>query len=372
MSILDHHRAGLEALTARDRRRRLIPRAGIDFSSNDYLGLATSNVLRDAVRDALERGVAIGAGGSRLLRGNDPEHEALEAEAAAFFGSESALYFANGFAANSTLFAALPDRRDLIVHDALIHASVHDGMRLSFAEKASATHNDVQAFDDAIAGWRARGGKGRPWIAVESLYSMDGDCAPIADLAVVAERHEAFLVIDEAHAVGVFGPEGRGLAAGMDGTAPENVIRLVTCGKALGCEGALVLASQVIADTLVNTGRGFIFSTAPSPLMAAAVRASIRLLQRQPERRDALHRQIALANGRFGSVDGTHIIPIVIGDDGETMAIAARLQQAGFDVRGIRPPTIPRGTSRLRVSITLNASETDIEALADMLKGLLP
>jgi 8-amino-7-oxononanoate synthase len=370
MSILDQHRARLEALTVRDRLRRLIPRTGIDFSSNDYLGLATSRVLRIAVQDAIERGVAVGAGGSRLLRGNDPEHEALEAEATTFFGSESALYFANGFAANSTLFAALPDRRDLIVHDALIHASVHDGMRLSFAEKVSAAHNDAQAFDDAIAGWRAKGSKGRPWIAVESLYSMDGDCAPIADLVAVAERHEAFLVIDEAHAVGVFGPQGRGLASDIGSS--ENVIRLATCGKALGSEGALVLASQVIVDTLLNSGRGFIFSTAPSPLMAAAVRASVGLLQQQPERGEMLHRQIALANGLFGSPGGTHIIPIIIGDDGDTMHIAARLQRAGFDVRGIRPPTVPTGTSRLRVSITLNAGEADIEALAGLLKEFLP
>lgn len=370
MSILDQHRAALDALAARDRLRVLISRTGIDFSSNDYLGLAKSEELREAVRDALARGVAIGAGGSRLLRGNDPEHEALEAVAAAFFGSESALFFANGFAANSTLFATLPDRRDLIVHDALIHASVHDGMRLSFAEKVSVTHNDAQAFDDAIAAWRSRGGKGRVWMAVESLYSMDGDRAPIAALAAVAGRHDAFLVIDEAHAAGVFGPDGRGLAHEIAGA--ENVVRLVTCGKALGCEGALVLAPRVIMDTLVNRGRGFVFSTAPSPLMAAAVRGSLGLLESRPGRREMLHRRIALANRLFGSPDGTQIIPIIIGEDAAAMAAAARLQGQGFDVRGIRPPTVPAGTSRLRVSITLNASERDIEALASALKDVMP
>lgn len=370
MSILDEHSDKLQTLAARDRSRRLIPRAGIDFSSNDYLGLAASGALRDAVRDALDRGVPIGAGGSRLLRGNDPEHEALETEAASFFGSESALFFANGFAANGTIFAALPDRRDLIVHDALIHASVHEGMRLSFAEKASARHNDPQAFDDVITAWRAKGSKGRAWIAIESLYSMDGDCAPIAALADIADRHEAFLVVDEAHAAGVFGPEGRGLAGALGNR--ENVIRLATCGKALGCEGALVLAPRVISDMLVNTGRGFIFSTAPSPLMAAAVRSSLRLLAKEPERGERLHRQMAQANRLFGSPDGTQIIPVIIGEDGRTMAIAGRLQEAGFDVRGIRPPTVPKDTARLRISITLNANENDIEELAGMLKELLP
>lgn len=367
MSILDDHRAGLEALAARDRLRRLIPRAGLDFSSNDYLGLANAPELRAAVRDALDRGVAIGAGGSRLLRGNDPEHEALEAEAASFFGSESALFFANGFAANSSLFAALPSRHDLIVHDALIHASVHDGMRLSFAAKQSVPHNDAQAVEDAISGWRAKGGKGRVWITAESLYSMDGDQAPIAALAEIADRHEAFLVIDEAHACGVFGPEGKGLAAGLAGR--ENVIRLATCGKALGCEGALLLGPKAITDMLVNTGRGFIFSTAPSPLMAAVVRESLRLLRR-PERREALHRLIGIAGTCLGTASGSQIIPIIIGDDGETMRMAAALQQSGFDVRGIRPPTVPKGTSRLRVSITLNVDESGIAALGARLKQL--
>jgi 8-amino-7-oxononanoate synthase len=163
MPILDYHRDTLRKLEAQSRIRRLMPRGGLDFSSNDYLGLAASEELKKAVRDALDRGVTIGAGGSRLLRGNDPEHEALESEAAIFFGSESALFFANGFAANSTLFAALPSRHDLIVHDALIHASVHDGMRLSFAEKKPAAHNDAQTVDDAIVNWRKRGGKGRGW-----------------------------------------------------------------------------------------------------------------------------------------------------------------------------------------------------------------
>lgn len=367
MSILDHHREVLAKLRAQSRLRRLIPRAGIDFASNDYLGLAASDEMKQALREALDRGVPIGAGGSRLLRGNDPEHEALEAEAAAFFGSESALFFANGFAANSSLFAALPSRHDLIVHDSLIHASVHDGMRLSFAEKRAAAHNNAQAFEDEIAGWRARGGKGRPWIAVESLYSMDGDRAPVMALAEIADRHDAFLVIDEAHAVGVFGPEGRGIGANLAGR--DNVIRLVTCGKALGCEGALLLAPRIIIEALVNQGRGFIFSTAPSPLMASATRAALHLI-RLPERREALQRLIAFAAERIGISSGSQILPIVIGDDAETMRIAGALQEAGFDVRGIRPPTVRKGTSRLRISITLNVTEPDVAALGKTLQRL--
>ena len=367
MSILDAHREALTLIARRSRTRSLIPRAGHDFASNDYLGLSGSAELRAAVSAALDRGVAIGAGGSRLLRGNDPEHEALEAEAAAFFGSEASLFFSSGFAANSAIFSTLPAGRDLIVHDSLIHASAHEGMKLSRATTVAAEHNDVGAFADAITSWRAEGNKGRVWIAVESLYSMDGDITPLAELAALADREDAFLVIDEAHAVGVFGRDGRGLADGLDGR--ENVIVLRTCGKALGCEGALLCCPRVLADILVNKARGFIFSTAPSPLAAAAVRASLALIRAQPERRERLARLIAFAGERLPP-SGSQILPVILGDDARTMAVAAALQQRGFDVRGIRPPTVPTGTSRLRISLTLNVDEAAVAALADSVAEL--
>lgn len=368
MAILDQHRADLAALASRDRLRRLIPRAGRDFASNDYLGLAGSSALAESVNAAVARGVPVGSGGSRLLRGNHSEHEALEAEAAAFFGSESALYFSSGYTANATLLAALPTRGDLVVYDALIHASVHEGLRGGRADRMAAAHNDVNAFADAIARWRARGGTGRVWIAIESLYSMDGDIAPIADLAALAEREDAFLLIDEAHATGVFGADGRGLAAELEGR--DYVLTLRTCGKALGCEGALVCGPKVMTDYLVNRGRGFIFSTAPSPLMAAAVRASLTILRDEPERRERLLALVAHAAAQGLPASGSQIVPVIIGDDGRTMATAAALQSQGFDVRGIRPPTVPAGTSRLRVSLTLNVGTEDITALSNTLKAL--
>ena len=262
--------ADLDRLAAAGRHRVLAPRRGRDFASNDYLGLAGSTELRQLVRDALDRGVAIGSGGSRLLRGNAPEHEALEHHAASFFGAEAALFMGSGYAANALLLGTLPQGGDLVVHDALIHAGVHEGMRLGRAARASFAHNDADAVA-AIADWRRAGGRGTPWIAVESLYSMDGDRAPLAALAALADAEGAMLLVDEAHATGVFGPEGRGLAADLDGRS--NVVTLRTCGKALGCEGALVLGPATVRDFPVNRGRGFIFSTAPSPLMAAAVRA---------------------------------------------------------------------------------------------------
>lgn len=374
MSHFANHAANLAALEAAARRRKLIPRIGIDFSSNDYLGLSGDPALGGAIADALARGVPTGSGGSRLLRGNHAEHEALETEAAAFFGAESALWFSTGYAANLAIISTLPQRGDLVVYDELIHASVHEGLRLTRAETRAAAHNDVGAVADAIAAWRAAGGKGRVWIAVESLYSMDGDRAPLTDLAAFAEAHDAVLVIDEAHATGVFGEAGRGLASALEGR--ENVITLHTCGKALGCEGALVCAPAVVTDFLVNRGRGFIFSTAPSPLMAAAVRAALRIIAEGDERRTRLAGLIAHAERVLGPhgalLSGSQIMPVILGEDARTMRAADAVQAAGFDVRGIRPPTVPAGTSRLRISLTLNVTEDDVSALAAVLEEALP
>jgi 8-amino-7-oxononanoate synthase len=361
-----NHERALEALLRRGRLRSLEALAGIDFTSNDYLGLAQSQELADAVVRAIERGVPVGAGGSRLLRGNHPEHEALEAEAAQFFGSETALFFGGGFIANTALLATLPARGDLIVYDELIHASVHDGMRLSKADAVAARHNDVQSFEDAIKTWRNGGGVGQAWLVIESLYSMDGDRAPIDDLAALAKHHDAILIIDEAHATGVFGPEGRGLAAHLEGG--DNVVTLHTCGKALGIMGALVLAPKTIRDFLINRARAFIYATAPSPLVAAAVRASLEICRTQPERRERLHRLIAFAGNELKSKtrykpSGSQIQPIVVGADASAIALASAMKARGYDIRAIRPPTVPEGTARLRLTITLNTDATGLSRL---------
>ena len=368
---LDRYEAMLADLSSAGRRRALAPIKGVDFASNDFLGLAGSPELRLAAEAALARGAPLGAGASRLLRGNDPEHEALEEEAAAFFGAEAALFFGGGFMANFALFSTLPQRGDLVVHDALIHASVHDGLRAGRAERRSAAHNDPQAFEDAIRAWRAEGGKGRPWIAVESLYSMDGDRAPLADLMAVADRHDGYLVIDEAHATGVWGPEGRGLGAEFEGR--DNVISLHTCGKAMGAQGALLCLPKVLSDFMVNRGRPFIFATAPAPLIAAVCREALRLLRIEPARRRRLQAMAEQANAAvakrgLAEASGSQILPVILGGDVRTMTVAAALQAQGFDIRGVRPPTVPEGSSRLRLSLTLNATEADLAALLDALE----
>jgi 8-amino-7-oxononanoate synthase len=358
---------GLADLDAQGRLRQLAPRKGLDFSSNDYLGLAESPELAASVVEALSRGVPIGAGGSRLLRGNHPEHEALELEAAAYFGSEAALYFATGFAANYAIFSTLPQRGDIVVYDELIHASAHDGMRNGRGDTVAVRHNDAGAFEKAIVVWRASGGRGRPWLVVESIYSMDGDRAPIDDLVGIARRHDGMLVIDEAHATGVLGPDGRGLGAAYEGAA--DVISLHTCGKALGASGALVCGPRVICDFLVNRGRAFVFSTAPSPLSASAVRAALRICRDEPQRRQQHADLVALATREFAQCcgiagSGSHILPVLIGADRDAVDVAAFVQSHGFDVRAVRPPTVPEGTARLRIAITLNVGPDDVSRLA--------
>ena len=363
---LDAHLADLDGLRAGDRLRALAPAQGTDFASNDYLGLARSEVLRELAAAALARGVPLGAGGSRLLRGNCPEHEALEDAAARFFGAESALFFSAGFSANEAMLATLPQRGDLVIHDALIHASCHDGLRLSRAERLAVPHNDADAFADALRAFRARSASGRAWILVESLYSMDGDGAPLAELAELADAHEAFLLIDEAHATGVYGLGGRGLAHEFEGR--ENVVTLHTCGKALGLSGALVCLPRALRDFLVNRARNFIFATAPSPLLADVIRATLPVIETAEDRRTALARRVIRLGDRLKGAtktppSGTQIQPVIVGADGRAVAIARAMQAEGFDVRAIRPPTVPEGSARLRISVTLNASEEDIDAM---------
>ena len=370
----DTHKRSLDALARRQRLRALAPRRGLDFSSNDYLGLAESAELRAAAEEALARGVPLGAGGSRLLRGNHPEHEALEADAARHFGAEAALFFGGGFVANTAIFSTLPERGDLIVHDALIHASVHEGFAGSRAEHVAFAHNDASAAEDVIRAWRAEGGKGRPWIAVESIYSMDGDAAPLDAIAAVARRHDAMLVIDEAHATGVLGPQGRGFGAQLEGR--EDIIALHTCGKALGVSGAIVTLPAILRDYMVNRARAFIYATAPSPLIASVVREALKLTATREDLR-ARHAALVAHAGKLLAEacgvpsSGSHIQPVIVRHDQRALSLATRMQDAGFDIRAVRPPTVPEGTARLRISFTLNVTDDDVKRMADTLADAL-
>tara|TARA_R110000824_G_scaffold96485_1_gene231019 strand:+ start:825 stop:1967 length:1143 start_codon:yes stop_codon:yes gene_type:complete len=368
------YRDQLGALEKAGRKRQLSVPTGKDFSSNDYLGLARSPYLKDVAQTAIANGIAHGSGGSRLLGGNHPEHEALENFAANHYGAGSSLFFGSGFAANTALFATLPQTGDLVLYDKLIHASVHDGMKLGRAGFKPFAHNDCNAVEREILNWRASGGTGTIWIATESLYSMDGDRAPLAELAEIADMHDAMLVIDEAHAVGVFGEGGVGLSGDIG--KQENVIILRTCGKALGGEGGLLTMPKILREFFINRARPFIFSTAPSPLTAHLAHHAIAHIADTPLLQADLTDHMALAQNCFSGLSlGDHqdsqIFPVILGEDRVATKVAAMLQDQGFDVRAIRPPTVPAGTARLRISLTLNVTQDDIRDLATALHAAL-
>jgi 8-amino-7-oxononanoate synthase len=353
--------AELERLQLSHGHRALASARGVDFTSNDYLGLSRHPALREALIAALDRDGIVGAGGSRLLRGQHEEHAKLEAFAAAFFGVEKALYFGSGFLANFALFTTLLERHDAVVVDERVHASVKEGAHASAAKRYRARHNDLQAFEAELKRAREDGAR-TLFVAVESVYSMDGDVAPLAQLSHLARRFDATLIVDEAHATGVLGPRGRGLTDGL-----ERTITLHTCGKALGVAGALVCASADVIDYLINRARPFIYSTAPPPCLAACVLRALKLIDEEPWRRERVLELARLAHAELNPglpFAGSPIIPVIIGDDEAALSVAERVQAAGYDVRAIRPPTVPEGTARLRVSINAGHTEEQIRAMA--------
>jgi 8-amino-7-oxononanoate synthase len=362
----------MERLKREHRFRELTLAHGIDFSSNDYLGLSRHPALREAVIEAMEQDGMVGAGGSRLLRGHHPTHARLEEFAAEFFGVKKALFFGSGFLANFALFSTFLERHDAVIFDEHIHASIKEGIHASPAARYRARHNDPGSFESCIRRARDKGAR-RLFVAIESVYSMDGDFAPLHELHGLVRSSEAMLVVDEAHATGVFGARGRGLGEHLQ---DENWISVHTCGKALGVAGALVCASAEIIDYLVNKARPFIYSTAPPPFLAAAVQRSLQLVDEEPWRRVRLLTLTKFAQDRLSAKEpalgpGGQIIPVHLGEEERTLKVARALQDSGFDVRAIRPPTVPDGTSRLRVSIHADRSEVEIVGLAEALRSAM-
>ncbi len=373
-TAIDRCRQQIESLAIEGLRRQLEPRNGIDFTSNDFLALSGDNAVLEAVRSAIEDGVPVGAGASRLLRGNFEEHQQLETQASEFFGAEKALNFASGYIANHALLTTLPVRGDLIAFDALAHASARHAIHASHAKGVKFAHNDADSLEDILRRWRTRNPSATPWIYVESLYSMDGDSAPLEELFDVADRFDAMLIVDEAHATGVWGECGRGFTAAHKRRA--NLVALHTCGKALGVSGGLVCASREIIDLLIAKAAPFIYSTAPSPLLAVAVSTALKLLKDSNRQRKKLHCLISAANALADSLpntqgSGSQIIPIVLGDNDTALRVSGALRDNGFDVRAIRPPTVPAGTARLRLSITLHVEQSDIEQMFQCLQSIL-
>lgn len=353
----------LDAIQSKNRYRLLSLPDGIDFSSNDYLGLREHPSLRRAAIEALESGIAVGSGGSRLLRGHCAEHARLEDFAAKHYGFKRALYFANGYSANYALLTALPARRDIVLFDSLVHASMRDGLYTPSIQSQKILHNDLDAYESAMKKYAAQGR--RIFIAVESVYSMDGDFSPLSDLHALALRYGAILIVDEAHGTGVYGHQGKGLT---DSLPRDNLITVHTCGKALGVAGGLVCASDDVIEYLINKARPFIYSTAPPPLQGHLTMKAIELCagSEGEAARTKLMALCSLVQDRIGG-SGSQIVPIILGVDERAVSMANYLQDKGYDIRAVRPPTVPEGSARLRLSLNANLNAKTVSSLLDEL-----
>ncbi len=324
----------------------------IDASSNDYLGFAAGGVSRETSVQG-----APGAGASRLIHGTRPEHVELERALAAWIGAPAALLFSSGYAANVGLLQALGTDGTVIVSDALNHASIVNGCRLARARVEVVPHLDVGAVEGALAG---AGSSRARWVVVESLFSMDGDGSDLTSLRAICDRYRAGLVVDEAHALGVFGPRGSGRCR-ADGVVPDALVG--TLGKAVGAQGAFVAGSDALRTLLWNRARPFVFSTAPSPLLAELGLFHVQRAESAEPERTRLHafaaelrdrlaaHGVVVADGRTSGV-ASPIIPIIVGSNERALGVAVRLGSSGILAQAIRYPTVPQGTARLRVTVS--------------------
>ena len=363
----------LAELRARDQLRGFVRLDGVNFCSNDYLGLAEDSRLKRALLESVENSVRIGGTGSRLLSGHDPVWNELEEEFAAFAGTEAALYFANGYAANVGLLSAVLGKDDLVFSDASNHASLIDGIRLSGARKIIYPHLDLNALEQTL---RAHENDScRKLIVTESVFSMDGDIANIGGIQTLAERFGASVIVDEAHATAVHGPNGAAMVAEA-GLTREVLAVVHTCGKALASAGGFVCGSKVLRDFLINHARTLIFSTAMPIYMAGQIRAALRLAQTMDDDRKRLQdNSILLATSMRqrewtpSSTRLSQIIPVIIGSNEDALSAAAFLQAQGFAVRAIRPPTVPAGSARLRLSLTSRITSENLSSLQAALRA---
>lgn len=362
--------AGLRELEAREQRRSLAEIHGTNLCSNDYLELSRHPALKEAVARAVRDAKHVGGTGSRLLSGHAAVWEKLEEEFAQFAGMEAALYFGSGYLANLGLLTALLKKDDLVFSDALNHASLIDSMRLSGARKIIYPHLDLNTLEAELR--KHADERGRKLVVTESVFSMEGDIAPVTEMVKIAERYDAGVIVDEAHATGIQGPAGRGIAV-RDGVARQLAATVHTCGKALASAGAFVCGSAALKEHLINHARSFIFSTAMPPYMAEQIRAALGLARGMDrEREELMAKARRLANGlRSGGWDPgrseTQIVPLIVGENELALSAAGHLQPEGFAVRAVRPPTVPQGSARLRFSLTCGISDDELLRLENSL-----
>jgi 8-amino-7-oxononanoate synthase len=366
--------AELAALREQSQLRALEILHGVNLSSNDYLGLAARSEFKQAVLDSVARAESMGSTGSRLLSGNAREWEELELEFARFAGTEAALYFGSGYAANVGLLSSILRPGDIVFSDECNHASLIDGMRLSGAKKIIYPHLDLDFLAQALA--EHSGVVGVKLIVTESLFSMEGDFAALDKLAQLARTHGAELIVDEAHAVGVYGPQGRGLTAKY-GIEREALAIVHTCGKGLASMGAFVCGAAPLRDFLINRARTFIFTTAAPPYMAGQIRAALEFVRTADAERAHLQRmstelRAALAARGFRCGNGeSHIVPVLLGSNEMALHVADKLQSHGFAVKAIRPPTVPEGTARVRLSLTSNITLAQVQQLVSAVSAAI-
>jgi 8-amino-7-oxononanoate synthase len=351
MSLAERWAALLRGLRQEDRYRTLTAPAGVDFTSNDYLGYGGGR--RAQLPAAADSSKGRSGLASRLLRGQHPVWEEVEAELARWHKAEAALEFSSGYAANEGLLSTVMQAEDWVASDELNHASIIDGLRLARAERFIFRHNDLNHLEEGL---RTAAGSGRDlFVVTESLFGMDGDCCPLEALVDLAERYGAHVIVDEAHATGCFGPEGSGLVD-ADGLRNRVLATVHTGGKALGVAGAYVCGSALLRDVLVNRCRHFIFTTALPPAVGGWWRDALARVRADDAGRRALHDNAGLFRAELArhgvSGGGDHyIIPVVLGADRWAVAAARRLHEAGWDIRAIRPPSVPEGTARLRIAV---------------------
>ncbi|UHG91573.1 aminotransferase class I/II-fold pyridoxal phosphate-dependent enzyme [Spirosoma oryzicola] len=351
-----------------------------DFCSNDYLGFARSAALKAHIQEAesLNTGTQNGATGSRLLAGQTALADHVEQELAQFYQTESSLIFNSGYDANLGLLACLPQAGDTLITDELIHASMIDGARLSYAHRLRFRHNDLYDLQSKLQQATGDGQSGQVFVAVESIYSMDGDQAPLAELVDLCERYGAALLVDEAHATGVYGPNGEGLVAAL-GLTDQVLARVHTFGKALGVHGAVVVGPAVLRDYLINFARPFIYTTALPPHSLLAIRCAHQHVSILGEGRQQLHNRISYFRQQAASLlpetnwtaSQSPIQCLIVPGNEQARQVAEEAQRAGFDVRAILSPTVPSGQERLRICIHLFNSFDEIDWLIAVLQTAL-
>ena len=342
----------------------------LSFCSNDYLGLANHPRLVAALQEGAAQW-GVGAGAAHLVSGHFEPHHRLEQELATFVGKPAALLFSTGYMANLGVVQALVGKGDTVFADKLNHASLNDAMLLSRAGVKRYRHNDIAQLAQLLEQTQT----GRKLAITDAVFSMDGDLAPLPELLALCERHGAWLLVDDAHGFGVLGEQGRGSLARF-GIASERIIYMATLGKAAGVSGAFVAAERAVIDTLVNHARSYVYTTATPPALACALRESLQLIAQGDALRGHLRGLIARLRGGLAGLrwelmpSDTAIQPLLIGDNGAALALSDGLRERGIRVAAIRPPTVPQGTARLRITLSAAHTESDVDQLIGALHEL--